>query len=274
MLHLAALRRGRPAWAIPALLGLVIGCGWPAAPGPDRLVFLPVGHGTAIVVHDRAGVALIDTGRRWATRRVVMPYLRHHGVNRLERLVLSHEDDDHAGGAAILRPEPVRVSSDGLAPEAWGPLRPLGRGLAADSDNDRSMVFSWGEGECSALLPGDIETSREGRLLHQLARRPLLAVPHHGSSSSSSPAFLDRVRPRWAVVTVGPNGYGLPNQAVIERLRRRGARVLRTDRHGQIEARCVGGRLLIQTRLEPALGLGSSSLNSGRSKSTRSAEGS
>ncbi|MEM1024715.1 MAG: ComEC/Rec2 family competence protein [Myxococcota bacterium] len=262
--HLAALRKARASWALVSLLGLLMGCAWPAAPGPNRLVFLPVGHGTAIVVHDQAGVALIDTGRPWATRRVVMPYLRHHGVNRLERLVLSHEDDDHDGGADVLWPRPRSVIEDGARPRRWGPLRPLGRAREEDSDNDRSLVLIWESEACSALLPGDIEVARESRLLQLLEHRPLLAVPHHGSSSSSSPAFLARVRPRWAVITVGPNGYGLPDPQIVARLRQTGAKVLRTDRHGQIEAHCLGSRLALKTRLAPAPAPGSSSPGSER----------
>ena len=267
--HLALLRWKRPRWAALSFAGLLAACLMPAPGGPPRLVFLPVGHGTAIVVHDEAGVALIDTGRAWATRRVVMPYLRHHGINRLELLVLSHEDDDHAGGADLLRPRP-RLRWQGARSGRWGPLRTLGRPRPRDSSNDRSLVLAWGEGACAALLPGDIEGARERRLLPRLESGfPLLAVPHHGSDSSSSHGFLAAVRPRWSVVSVGPNAYGLPNEQTLERIRRYGSRVLRTDRSGQTEARCQSDRLEIRARLGPAPGPGSSSRESGRSGSRR-----
>jgi len=264
LLHLVLLQAGRRRWAAAAFGAALVSCAAPALSGASRIVFLPVGHGTAIVVHDPEGVAVIDTGRSWATRRVLMPYLRHHGVNRVRLLILSHEDDDHAGGADLLRPRPERVWKQ-QSQGRWGPLRTIGWPRLGDSSNDRSLVLAWGTGDCAALLPGDVEAGRERRLLPRLGGGfPLLAVPHHGSDSSSTPAFLQAVAPRWSVISVGPNAHGLPDADVIARHERHGSRVLRTDLHGQIDAGCREGRLSLRSRLGPAPGPGSSSRDSGR----------
>src|SRR5262249_46830097 len=103
---------------------------------------------------------------------------------------------------------------------------------------------------------GDIEAPAERRLLTAPGRlaATVLKVPHHGSRTSSTPAFVAAVAPRVAVVSVGAdNRYRLPSLEVLARYRARGTCVLRTDRCGAITTETDGGDLLVWT-MSPACG--------------------
>ncbi|HEX6203199.1 MAG TPA: ComEC/Rec2 family competence protein, partial [Thermoanaerobaculia bacterium] len=113
-----------------------------------------------------------------------------------------------------------------------------GLGAAPAADNDDSVVVLAAAAGWRLLLPGDVEAPAERRLL--AARRDLLAadllkLAHHGSKSSTTPAFLAAVAPRLAVASAGHrNPYGHPAELVLHRLRQRGVPLLRTDRHGMV----------------------------------------
>jgi competence protein ComEC len=165
-----------------------------------------------------------------------------------------------AAGAAGARWRRVRpgdsLAVDGvvlrvLAPDpAWT--------AALDDPNSASVVVSARYGRVRFLLVGDAEAPEEHWLAARAAadtavasalRADVLKVAHHGSRTSTTDAFLARVRPRLAVVSVGAgNSYGHPNADVLDRLRRAGAEVLRTDAEGAIVARTDGARLDVWTR--------------------------
>ncbi|MFM8567884.1 MAG: DNA internalization-related competence protein ComEC/Rec2, partial [Gemmatimonadota bacterium] len=216
-----------------------------------------------------------------AGRRTVLPALRRHG-GPLALLVLTHPHADHIGGAAsvirALRPAQVRdggfVAAQGAYREAlaaveaqgvrWARVRPgevltidgiTCTFLAPDSawaaglvdPNSASAVVRLQFGAARLLLTGDAEADEEAWLLARYAptelRADVLKVAHHGSTTSSSPAFLDAVRPRVALVSVGAtNRYGHPTPAVMRRLLERGATVLRTDQLGVVRLRTDGVR--------------------------------
>ena len=197
-----------------------------------------------------------------AGERVLLPLLRALGVQRLDMLMLSHRDTDHVGGAnALLAGLPVaelrssleaghplltRAATRGVAAvpchagQRWQwdgvdfeLLHPSAEQLAnADArtkPNTLSCVLAvrgrWGGAEHRALLTGDLEREQEARLVaahgDALASEVLL-VPHHGSKTSSSPAFLDAVRPQVAMVQAGyRNRFGHPAEAVLARYRER-----------------------------------------------------
>ena len=124
--------------------------------------------------------------------------------------------------------------------------------------NSASVVGSARYGRVRFLLVGDAEALEEHWLAARAAadtavasalRADVLKVAHHGSRTSTTDAFLTRVQPRLAVVSVGAgNSYGHPNADVLDRLRRAGAEVLRTDAEGAIVARTDGARLEVSTR--------------------------
>ena len=191
--------------------------------------------------------------------------------SRLEAVVLTHDDADHSGGLAAVASR-LEVGAV-YAPAGAGGGRPLvagdrldvGRarvevlaspavaagGAAGDdasgSGNDRSLVLMVRVGERSVLLPADIEAAGEAQLLAAALelRADVMVVPHHGSRSSSSAAFVHAVAPAVAVVSVGAgNAYGHPDGATLARYG--DAAVLRTDLHGDVRVRTDGQRLWVQ----------------------------
>jgi competence protein ComEC len=205
-----------------------------------------------------------------AGRRMLLPLLQARGEPRVDVLMLSHADADHVGGAqSIIDRMPVGALRSSLA--AGNPLRanPLphtaceaGQGWAWDgvrftilhpfaSDyhpgaktNALSCVLRVvGADGASALLTGDVEAPGEARLVARARDRPadpgvplrsdILVVPHHGSHTSSTDAFLDAVRPRVAVIQVGYRSrYGHPAPVVVARYAAHGIAVVRTDHCG------------------------------------------
>jgi len=112
--------------------------------------------------------------------------------------------------------------------------------------NDDSLVLWLRLGRVSLLLPGDVEAA--GERCCRAARSDIVKVPHHGSRTSSAPAFLAGTRPRVAIVSGGaPNPFGHPHPEIVERYRRSGALVLRTDRDGAITVSTDGSRLWVTT---------------------------
>jgi competence protein ComEC len=219
-----------------------------------------------------------------AGERVVAPYLRRRGGD-VAVLMLSHPHADHIGGAAaVLQRVSVQAVWDpgfvqpsavyGGALEAararsatWHRARtgmtidvdgirltvlaPDSLTLARTSDaNAASMVVMAEYRGTRILLTGDLERDGEAALVRRLGdslRADILKVGHHGSSTSSTAAFLDAVSPRVALVSVGAgNRYGHPDTGVLERLRTR-AQVLRTDDDGGIVARIDGGWIRLST---------------------------
>ncbi|MBL8333315.1 MAG: DNA internalization-related competence protein ComEC/Rec2, partial [Rubrivivax sp.] len=243
-------------------------------PVPDRppeghfeLVALDVGQGTAVLLRTRQHLLVYDTGpmvsaESDAGQRVLLPLLRARGERMVHRLMLSHRDSDHVGGAAsLLARMPVRSLSSSLAddhPLRAGPVphQPCRAGqrwhwdgvdfqvLHPDEDtaasasrpNAQSCVLRVQGAGGSALLTGDIELLQEMALVAQDApalRSDVLLVPHHGSRTSSTPAFIQAVAPRVAVVQAGYRSrFGHPAPDVVARYRERGIALVRTDRCG------------------------------------------
>jgi competence protein ComEC len=127
---------------------------------------------------------------------------------------------------------------------------------ALDDPNLASVVLSVRVGRVRFLLVGDAEGPEEAWLLARAARDPAVAaalhadvlkVGHHGSSTSTTPAFLRAVRPRLALISVGAgNTYGHPHPDVVRRLESSGARVLRTDQVGTIVVRTRGDAITVE----------------------------
>lgn len=225
--------------------------------GEFTLLAADIGQGNAVLVQTARHALLYDSGPRYgldsdAGNRVLVPLLQAQGV-RLDRLVLSHRDSDHTGGAAavlrVLHPELVLSSVDAAEPLAR--LAPLARceagqrwewdgvqftvlhprvadypamGARPAKPNTLSCVLRISNGRSSVLLTGDIERAQEAALLREpeALRADVLLVPHHGSKTSSSEAFIDAVSPRWALVQSGyRNRYGHPAAPVVERYRLR-----------------------------------------------------
>ncbi|WP_155844882.1 DNA internalization-related competence protein ComEC/Rec2 [Arenimonas oryziterrae] len=256
------LPRGTPGKALALFLFLPLL--WPdrhtPAPGEAEIVVIDVGQGLSVLVRTAAHTLLFDAGPANARgldmgEAAVLPGLHALGIGRLDTIVISHGDNDHAGGlTAVQRAFPLaRV----LAPEGWAgpgmhrcqrdahwrwdgvdfrilhppPLFPYER-------NDSSCVLRIEAGGRVALIPGDIGRHVETRLVREQAPRlwaDLLIAPHHGSDGSSSEAFVAAVNPRWVIFATGAsNRFGLPRANIAERYRRRGAAIADTARTGML----------------------------------------
>jgi competence protein ComEC len=232
-----------------------------------------------------AGTALpdgLDLGRR-----AVVPALRALGVRRLDLLVASHADLDHRGGlAAVLEAVPVGelwlpyggahdadfgallaaaaragvpVGERGLGspPRRIGDLRvvPLWPppGTAGASRNDRSLVLRVETHGARVLLPGDIDARTERTLVAAGAdlRADVLALPHHGSDTSSSRVFLRAVEASVAIASAPCQGrFGMPHPGVLERAREAGLPVWWTGRDGAVLV-ALGPRPAVASVAEP-----------------------
>jgi competence protein ComEC len=252
------------ALGVPLLLPVLL---WQAPRPPAgefELLAADIGQGNAVLVQTATHALLYDAGPRYsresdAGHRVLVPLLRALDV-RLDRLVLSHRDSDHTGGApAVLAMQPqadllssiedthelqaLRRSQRCEAGQAWDwdgvrfeVLHPGADDYAlARRSNALSCVLRISNGRQSVLLAGDIEASQENLLLMRGAplRSDVLLVPHHGSKTSSSAAFLDAVAPPLALVQAGyRNRFGHPAPAVLARYTERGIRVVDSARCG------------------------------------------
>ena len=254
--------------ALPMLLPVLL---WQAErPGPGQFEVLAadIGQGNAVIVRTAAHTLVYDSGPRYsaesdAGHRVLVPLLRALG-ERLQLLVLSHRDTDHTGGAAaVLAQQPgaavlsslapdhelqaVRTATRCVAGQAWDwdgvrfeVLHPQAADYAlAGKPNALSCVLRIANAARAVLLAGDIEQAQEARLAAPAVpadaplRADVLLVPHHGSRTSSTPAFLDAVQPRIALVQAGyRNRFGHPAPQVLERLRERGIQVVDSPRCG------------------------------------------
>ncbi len=249
-----------------------------------QITFLDVGQGDgAFVEFPNGRTMIVDGGIRTSHfdygERVLVPFLRHRSVRRIDMVVASHPHSDHIGGLVYLL-ENVEVDhfiDSGQAYDSWtsGRLRELIRtkkihyhrvaagdslvglggvgalvlhptsafvkatGESPHDLNNGSVVLRLEAGANSVLFTGDIEVESDPAMLGwgERLQSTILKVAHHGSKTSSRPAFVDAVNPRIAIISVGSfNKFGHPSQEVLARLRGR-CRVYRTDTDGAVTIR-------------------------------------
>jgi competence protein ComEC len=240
------------------------------APGEAWIDVLEVGNGLAVVVRTANHAIAYDTGPSWnpesdSGNRIVVPFLRGEGI-AIDGVVVTHADDDHSGGAisiANARPDAWLLTSmppeeeiheafassrrceagdqwewDGVTYTILHPAASIYTETARRKENDRGCVLRVATASSSILLAADVEARGEAEMLKRDAgalRSTLIVVPHHGSKSSSTPAFIDAVAPRIAIASVGyRNRFHHPNEAIVARYAQRGIEFHRTDREGEI----------------------------------------
>ena len=265
-------RRRRP-WLAAATASLIAAAllfsPAPVRP-PDRptLTFLSVGEGASSLLQVPKGpTVLIDAGPS-----PIAHMLRQHGVGEIDLLVLSHGHADHVAGLddvighipvrAALLPDPEDASSRSatalddierklraagtdvrrcetplnVGGGTWAvhvlPSRPVGGVDENQQENDDALVVVADLGGQHMLLPGDTEGQALENL--DLPRCTVVAAPHHGSSGGFDATLLSELAPRLAVIPVGPNDYGHPNEQTLGVLAEAGVPVVRTDQQGDV----------------------------------------
>jgi competence protein ComEC len=254
--------RGVPARFLGALLLLPL-C-WPRAvlpaAGAFRATVVDVGQGLSVLVRTRAHALLFDTGARYPSgfdlgAAAVVPSLHALGVTHLDELIISHGDNDHAGGAvsvlAAFQDTPVWGGEPARGPV---PMRQCHAGrhwrwdgvdfrilrppapVTIEGNDAGCVLLVSGEGG-RLLLPADTSSRVEPEIARAVAQGPplVLVVPHHGSKTSSSRAYLQALQPRFAVASTGYlNGYHHPAPVVTARYADLGIPLLDTPATGAV----------------------------------------
>ncbi len=264
--------RGFPGKWLGLVLLLPLLAARPPAPGFGEawVTLLDVGQGLSTVVRTREHTLVYDAGPAYgpafdAGRSVVVPYLRSQGIGSIDKLFVSHGDIDHSGGvSSIVKEYPVKDLEAGVPErltirqasqchrgERWrwdgvdfSLLHPDARNYG--KGNNASCVLRIGTaGGGHAMLTGDIGTESERMLLKELRGQlpaDVLIVPHHGSLTSSSPAFVAAVNPAYALFATGyRNRFRFPRGPVVDRYRQAGSELLDTARLGAITVKLRPG---------------------------------
>jgi competence protein ComEC len=252
--------------------------------GDSLLVGLPDGK-TMLV--DAGGIPVfghrpkpkIDIGED-----VVSPYLWSREIHRVDLMAVTHMHEDHVGGMVALlenfRPKELWIGATPEQDPAWKAIQQkaalvgtkvvrMHEGIAFalggvqfnvlapaldyeptnTARNNDSLVLQLTYGKHVFLLTGDVEKQVEAHLLteQKLGKIDVLKVAHHGSKTSSTEAFIEAIRPAFALISVGQdNLYHHPTPEVIQRLERAHAEVMRTDITGLITVRSDGHRLEVE----------------------------
>ncbi|MBR2889767.1 MAG: DNA internalization-related competence protein ComEC/Rec2 [Oscillospiraceae bacterium] len=252
--------------AVLSLCAALLGSWIPPMLDGCRMTVLDVGQGQSIILQSYGKTYLVDCGGSYAddAADLAAETLLSMGISRIDGLILTHYDADHAGGAEMLL---TRIDADALYLPAWEDTQAVAQTLSAydggtmyrmeqdlelrwrdttltvitselrDSGNESSLCVLFQADNCDILITGDRGTLGEELLLRRidLPELEVLVVGHHGSKYSTGQALLDKTSPQIAVISVdADNRYGHPAQEVLERLEAAGCTVLRTDEDGTI----------------------------------------
>jgi competence protein ComEC len=241
---------------LAALLVLLLTRGFGSDFRGAQAVFVDVGQGSCIHLRTPSGrQVLIDGGGRHGFnvgKKILRPYLLHSGVRRIDLALATHRDTDHYQGLLELQEQGMvdRLLTTGDGLEVGDVLlREPGFRITVvapvaehEEENERSLVFRVDFDDWSLLATGDIGAETEAEIAaywrgSDLLDVDVLAVPHHGSRRSSSPALLRAASPAAAVIQVGKNIYGHPAPQTLDAYRRAGIPVFRCDRQGAAAVR-------------------------------------
>jgi len=237
----------------------------PLPEGDFTVMLLDVGQGLAVSIHTASHTMIFDTGAKYSDKSdvastVIIPYLHGLQTDNLDLLVISHGDNDHAGGAKTLLTtmnvnrtltsvpelfedfgakscvEGMSWQWDGVDFEFLNPSK-----FNLFEGNDASCVLKVSSFNGSILLTGDIEKNAERSLLQYLPEKlkaDVLIAPHHGSKTSSTERFIDAVAPDYVLFPVGyRNRFNFPKSAVVERYKKRGIKQFDTAIDGALSVK-------------------------------------
>ena len=250
--------------------------------GNLKVHFIDVGQADSILIQQGDHNMLIDAGNN-SDSDLVSNYLKNQGVSKLDYVIGTHPHEDHIGGLdvvvknfsidKILLPKvtsttttfkdlvtsinnkrmnittPKVGTSYNLGGATWTILAPNSN--AYEDINNHSIVIHLKYGNNSFMFTGDAESISEEEILQKQLdiKSDVLKVGHHGSSSSTSNSFLNKVNPKYAIVSVGKdNDYGHPHKPTMERLKSKRITVYRTDECGTIIATSDGTTITFNTK--------------------------
>ena len=248
----------------------------PAKPsfGDVWLTLLDVGQGLSIVVQTASHTLVYDAGPRFTDQfdmgeSVVLPFLRTRNISRIDKLVVSHGDNDHIGGTgALLREKMVDEINTSVpdrfqfshtfycnAETTWQwegvtfrYLYPSQEDLS--KNNDSSCVLRIQSNQYSVLLTGDIEKWAEERLVQRASSElasDIMFAPHHGSKTSGVSSFLKAVHPKWVLYGIGyRNRYHFPHQQIVNAYYQLGALQLNTASEGAINLKLEKAKIKME----------------------------
>jgi len=241
-----------------------------------QLIVFDVGQGLSILIKEGNKSILYDTGAAYPSGftmadAVILPYLQHAGVTQLDKMIISHSDNDHAGGLIKIQEsigvtELIYNTQSGesetekaqTAPKSINKkqvkaspvclqgnsfvfqnlhVKMLWPKRSVSKENDDSCVLLISDGKHRVLLTGDISKKVESKLLEQYPEltADILIVPHHGSKTSSSNMFITKIQPSFAVVSAGyMNRWHMPVIEVVQRYQQHNVKLLSTAQTGQI----------------------------------------
>lgn len=271
LLAIFLLMKKKPVWVFACLctvsLCAALAASW-MEPWTDsyRVTMLDVGQGQCILLQSEGKTFLVDCGGDWDSdcADLASETLLSQGIQRIDGLIVTHYDKDHAGGVPYLL---TRISADHVyLPEILDPygisdeirrFADPGACITVSSDltltygnskltifgpenfnleNESSLCILFQQENCDILITGDRSDFGERLLLNrtELPELELLVAGHHGSGKSTGERLLDKTRPQYVFISVGDNRYGHPAEQLLQRLRQFGCCVYRTDQNGTI----------------------------------------
>ena len=221
--------------------------------GEAQVNVLDVGQGLAVFIQTTHHYLLYDTGIKFYNgsdmgKLAIIPYLKTQGIRVLDKVVISHPDLDHYGGLSSIEEQfPIKallvndvsfyqrgINCHHYPEWQWDgvvfrflPIPPI-----FNNKNDNSCVLQIITAGAQLLLPGDIEKKGENYLVATYPDKlhsTILIAAHHGSKTSSSPAFLQHVAPHYAIISAGfDNRYHFPHQQTLNAFTNRGIQIINT----------------------------------------------
>lgn len=252
------------------------------------MTFLDVGQGDSTFIRQGQTCILLDAGDLKDGvdygKNVVVPFLRHQGISKLDAIIISHPDSDHFGGFLAVVDEvevgliitgPDEGADDTLYAQLiqkieeksiphyilqTGDTMQIGSadvevlhpdGWQGDS-NESSLIMTISYGSQTILFTGDAGFPSEESVLPVISKVDVLKVGHHGSKYATGEAFAQAIHPTWSIISVGNNPHGHPAERVIDTLQQAGSKIITTQEYGAITVTCVNHDIKVRTMKTPS----------------------
>lgn len=243
-----------------------------------KISYLNVGQADAILIETKNNNILVDAGNT-NDGNLLVDYLKKMKIDKFAYVIGTHAHEDHIGGMAkvidnfdidtfympnvmtttkcfedlldSLLEKRIKLSTPNIGDEFdvdEAHIKILYTGEDSDNLNNSSIVFKLTYGEVSFLFTGDATTKVEKEIINEDLKSNVLKVGHHGSKTSSSNSFINKVDPDYAIISVGKNNkYNLPSKVIIERLNKKGIKVYQTSEDGTIIITSNGKEIGVET---------------------------